>query len=42
LSQYSLEDVGVHDRPLEEAIAEMFTATRNSAVEPVVPAGATR
>ena len=34
LSQYALEDVGVHDRPLEEAIAEMFTATRNSAVEP--------
>ena len=34
LSQYSLEDVGVHDRPLEEAIAEMFTATRSAAVEP--------
>jgi ABC-2 type transport system ATP-binding protein len=42
LSQYSLEDVGVHDRPLEEAIAEMFTATRNSAVEPVVATGATQ
>jgi ABC-2 type transport system ATP-binding protein len=34
LSQYSLEDVGVHDRPLEEAIAEMFTATRSAVVEP--------
>jgi len=34
LSQYSLEDVGVHDRPLEEAIAEMFTATRSATVEP--------
>jgi ABC-2 type transport system ATP-binding protein len=31
LSQYSLEDVGVHDRPLEEAIAEMFTTTRSAA-----------
>ncbi|MGQ0633902.1 MAG: ABC transporter ATP-binding protein [Planctomycetaceae bacterium] len=28
LANYELEDVGVHDRPLEEAIAEMFTATR--------------
>jgi ABC-2 type transport system ATP-binding protein len=41
LSQYSLEDVGVHDRPLEEAIAEMFTATRTAAVEPAA-AEATR
>jgi len=38
LSQYSLEDVGVHDRPLEEAIAEMFTATRSNVTEPA-PAG---
>jgi ABC-2 type transport system ATP-binding protein len=29
LSRYSLEDVGVHDRPLEEAIAEMFTTTKS-------------
>jgi ABC-2 type transport system ATP-binding protein len=35
LSRYSLEDVGVHDRPLEEAIAEMFTATKSAAAEPV-------
>jgi ABC-2 type transport system ATP-binding protein len=35
LSQYALDDVGVHDRPLEEAIAEMFTATRSAATEPV-------
>jgi ABC-2 type transport system ATP-binding protein len=28
LAAYQLEDVGVHDRPLEEAIAEMFTTTR--------------
>ena len=35
LAAYSnVEDVGVHDRPLEEVIAEMFTTTRrgNSAV----------
>jgi len=30
LSKYSLEDVGVHDRPLEEVIAELFTSTRSS------------
>jgi len=41
LARYSLEDVGVHDRPLEEAIAEMFTTTRNAAPEPVSPVGAT-
>jgi ABC-2 type transport system ATP-binding protein len=29
LSRYSLEDVGVHDRPLEEAIAEMFTTSKS-------------
>ena len=28
LSQYSVEDVSVHERPLEEAIAEMFTTIR--------------
>lgn len=28
LANYQLEDVGVHDRPLEEAIAEIFTTTR--------------
>ncbi len=33
LSQYDLEDVGVQDRPLEEVIAEMFTATRSDAAE---------
>jgi ABC-2 type transport system ATP-binding protein len=33
LSRYSLEDVGVHDRPLEEAIAEIFTTTKAAAVE---------
>src|SRR5579872_7301041 len=37
LSRYSLEDVGVHDRPLEEAIAEIFTTTRG-ATEPVAAA----
>ena len=26
LSSYSIEDIGVHDRPLEEVIAEMFEA----------------
>lgn len=31
LSRYALEDVGVHDRPLEEAIAEMFTTSKSSA-----------
>jgi ABC-2 type transport system ATP-binding protein len=30
LSHYALEDVGVHDRPLEEAIAEMFTTTKSA------------
>ena len=29
LSHYSVEDVGVQDRPLEEVIAEMFTSTRS-------------
>ncbi len=27
LAQYRIEDVGVHERPLEEVIAEMFSAT---------------
>ncbi|HLJ11515.1 MAG TPA: ATP-binding cassette domain-containing protein [Planctomycetaceae bacterium] len=34
LAQYAIEDVGVHDRPLEEAIAEMFTTTRSGNGEP--------
>ena len=33
LSKYSLEDVGVQDRPLEEAIAEIFTTTKSSSSE---------
>jgi len=33
LAQYPLEDVGVHDRPLEEAIAEMFTSGRSQGPE---------
>jgi ABC-2 type transport system ATP-binding protein len=39
LKAYSLEDVGVHDRPLEEAIAEMFTSTRTAAPQSA-PVGA--
>lgn len=31
LSQYSVEDVGVHDRPLEEVIAEMFLSVKKPA-----------
>jgi ABC-2 type transport system ATP-binding protein len=31
LAKYPLEDVGVHDRPLEEVIAELFTSTRGAA-----------
>lgn len=38
LAKYPLEDVSVHDRPLEEAIAEMFTSTRHETAEPAVPA----
>jgi ABC-2 type transport system ATP-binding protein len=30
LARYPLEDVGVHDRPLEEVIAELFTSTRGA------------
>jgi ABC-2 type transport system ATP-binding protein len=33
LSRYALEDVGVHDRPLEEAIAEMFMTTKSAPAE---------
>ena len=40
LSAYQLEDVGVHDRPLEEAIAEMFTTTRADRPEAAVVAAA--
>jgi ABC-2 type transport system ATP-binding protein len=40
LARYALEDVGVHDRPLEEAIAEMFTTTKSVPVEPAVAAKA--
>lgn len=29
LARYAIEDVAVQDRPLEEAIAEMFTSTRS-------------
>jgi ABC-2 type transport system ATP-binding protein len=38
LAAYSLDDVGVHDRPLEEAIAEMFTSTRTTPAEEVTVA----
>jgi ABC-2 type transport system ATP-binding protein len=38
LTAYSLEDVGVHDRPIEEAIAEMFTSTRTISSETVTVA----
>ena len=31
LAKYPLEDVGVHERPLEEVIAELFTSTRGGA-----------
>jgi len=30
LQEYSIEDVGVHDRPLEDVIAEIFKATDSS------------
>ena len=42
LAQYPLEDVGVHDRPLEEAIAEMFTTTKSAPAEPQVVGAASR
>jgi ABC-2 type transport system ATP-binding protein len=35
LSQYAIEDVSVHDRPLEEAIAEMFTSSRKLEPDPL-------
>lgn len=34
LSQYQIEDVGVHDRPLEEVIAEFFEAPRHPETVP--------
>jgi ABC-2 type transport system ATP-binding protein len=37
LAAYPLEDVGVHDRPLEEAIAEIFTTTKNTPVAEPTP-----
>lgn len=33
LAEYDVEDVGVHDRPLEEVIAEMFTQTDDPSEE---------
>jgi ABC-2 type transport system ATP-binding protein len=42
LSRYTLEDVGVHDRPLEEAIAEMFTTTKSAEEERHVAESAAR
>ncbi len=39
LSNYSLEDVGVQDRPLEEVIAELFTSTRADAEDASGPTG---
>jgi len=30
LSEYNVEDVGVHDRPLEEVIAEMFLSVKKT------------
>ena len=42
LSRYALEDVGVHDRPLEEAIAEMFTTTKSAAEEAKVAESVSR
>jgi len=38
LAEYPLEDVSVADRPLEEAIAEMFTSIRETTTEPTAPA----
>lgn len=35
LAQYSVEDVSVHDRPLEEVIAEMFLSVRSPAEAPL-------
>lgn len=34
LSRYSVEDVSIHERPLEEAIAEMFTTSASTPAEP--------
>ena len=30
LANYAIEDVGVHERPLEEVMAELFTSTREA------------
>ncbi|QDT48441.1 putative ABC transporter ATP-binding protein YbhF [Symmachiella dynata] len=39
LSRYSIEDVSVSDRPLEEVIAEMFTATTDEKEPAAMPTG---
>ncbi len=39
LSRYTIEDVSVSDRPLEEVIAEMFTATSDTHEEVTVTTG---
>jgi ABC-2 type transport system ATP-binding protein len=36
LANYAIDDVGVQERPLEDVIAELFTADRTSAAEVVV------
>ncbi|HUG93289.1 MAG TPA: ABC transporter ATP-binding protein [Planctomycetaceae bacterium] len=42
LSRYTIEDVGVQERPLEEVIAEMFTNERSEPREPSAEAVAAR
>jgi ABC-2 type transport system ATP-binding protein len=42
LAEYQVEDVGVGDRPLEEVIAEIFTATRSGDDRAAGPEGATK
>jgi ABC-2 type transport system ATP-binding protein len=42
LSRYTIEDVGVLERPLEEVIAEMFTNGRGASREPSPDAVAVR
>ena len=37
LSQYSIEDVGVQERPLEEVIAELFTTDKEAEQHAVLP-----
>lgn len=41
LSRYTIEDVSVSDRPLEEVIAEMFTATSDAKEQIAVTTGPT-